>query len=181
MRTTSVAMMIGVLALTLGLAGAPVNALAAEEDTVRALSAWTGHGWFFPVGPEEALFMGVLRGTFFVENSRGALDAARIMCPLSMQMHRLTGAQAGEGRCVLTNRDQHQIFARLTCAGVYAVGCQGRFTLTGGTGPFQGITGEGDVSLRGVIQELAPQVSGEAVRETGAGIAVWPALRYKIP
>jgi hypothetical protein len=176
-------MKIGVVAVAvvLGLTGSPTDGLAAEEETVRAISAWTGQGWFFPVGPEEALFMGVLRGTFFVENSRGALDSARMVCPVTVQLHRVTGAQAGEGRCALTNRDQHQIFARWTCAGTFYVGCQGRFTLTGGTGPFQGITGEGEVSLRGVIQEPAIQPGLEGVRETGAGIAVWPALRYKIP
>ena len=181
MRTTSMAMKIGVVALALWLVSGPGEALAAEEATVRAVAAWTGHGWFFPVGPEEAQFMGLLRGIFFVDTSRGALDAARIVCPLSLQMHRVSGAQAGEGRCVLTNSDQHQVFARWTCSGTHGVGCQGRFTLIGGTGPFQGITGEGDVVIRGAIHELAVQSGQEGVRETGAGIAVWPAFRYRIP
>ena len=96
-------------------------------------------------------------------------------------MHRISGAQTGEGRCVLTNHDQHQIFARWTCAGVHSVGCQGRFTLTGGTGPFQGITGEGEFTIRGAVHELAVQPGQEGVREAGAGIGVWPALRYRIP
>jgi hypothetical protein len=98
-----------------------------------------------------------------------------------MVMNRITGAQAGDGRCVLTNRDQHQIFGRLTCAGTHGVGCQGRFTISGGTGPFQGITGEGDVVIRGALHELPVQSGQEGVREAGTGIAVWPALRYKIP
>ena len=181
MRTTSMAMKIGVVALALWLVGGPGEALAAEEATVPAVAAWSGQGWFFPVGPEEAHFMGLLRGTFFVENSRGALDAARIACPVSLRMHRVSGAQAGEGRCVLTNSDQHQIFAQWTCAGTHGVGCQGRFTLTGGTGPFQGITGEGNVVIRGAVHELAVESGQEGVREAGAGIAVWPALRYRIP
>jgi hypothetical protein len=181
MRVTSTAVKIGMVALALGLAGGPAVGLAAEEETVRAVAAWTGQGWFFPVGPEEALFMGVFRGMFFVENSKGALDSARIVCPVSLQMHRVSGAQAGEGRCVLTNRDQQQIFARWTCAGTHGVGCQGRFTITGGTGPFQGITGGGEIAFRGVLHEVAVQPGQEGVRETGAGIAVWPALRYRIP
>jgi hypothetical protein len=181
MRVTSTAVKIGVVAFALWLVGGPAAALAAEEETVRAVAAWTGQGWFFPVGAEEALFMGMLRGTFFVENSRGALDTARMTCPVTLQMHRVTGTQAGEGRCVLTNRDQHQVFARWTCAGTYSVGCQGRFTLTGGTGAFQGITGEGELVMRGVIHELTLQPGGDSARETGAGIAVLPALRYRIP
>jgi hypothetical protein len=96
-------------------------------------------------------------------------------------MHRVSGAQTGEGQCVLTNRDQHQVFARWTCTGTHGVGCHGRFMLTGGTGSYRGITGEGEIRIRGVIHELAVQSSIEAVRETGAGIAEWPALRYRIP
>jgi hypothetical protein len=176
-------MKIGVVAaaFVLGLTGSPTDGLAAEEATVRAIAAWSGQGWFFPAGAEEALFMGLFRGIFFVENNRGALDAARMVCPGTLQMHRVSGAQTGEGRCVLTNRDQHQIFARWTCAGTFGVGCQGRFTLIGGTGSFQGITGDGDFSMRSVVHELVGQPGADGVRETGTGIAVWPTLRYKIP
>jgi len=180
MRVTT-AVKIGVVALALGLVSGPVDGLAAEEDTVRAVAAWTGQGWFFPVGPEEALFMGLLRGIFFVENSKGALDAARLVCPVSLQMHRVSGAQTGEGRCVLTNRDQHQIFARWACTGTYGAGCGGRFTLTGGTGSFQGITGEGEFTVRSALHDLSVQAGHEGVRESGAGLLVWPALRYRIP
>src|SRR5262245_51297788 len=107
MRVPPVVVKIGVIvvAAVLGLASAPVDGLAAEEATVRAIAAWSGQGWFFPVGPEEALFSGVLRGLFFVEDIRGALDAAHMSCPISVRMHRITGAQTGEGQCVLTSRD----------------------------------------------------------------------------
>jgi hypothetical protein len=80
----------------------------------------------------------VLRGIVFVENSRGALDTARMVCPIKLERHRVRGSETGEGRCRLTSRDQHQVFAQFTCTGTYGVGCQGRFTLTGGTGSFKG-------------------------------------------
>jgi hypothetical protein len=183
MRVTSMVVKIGVVALAfaLGLAGGPVDGLAAEEATVRAVAAWSGQGWFFPVGPEEALFVGLLRGILFVEDSRGALNDARMVCPFKLEMHRVTGAQTGDGRCVLTNRDQHQVFAQFTCAGAYGVGCKGRFMLIGGTESFKGITGEGEVILRSALHEQSAQSSSEGVREAGTGIAVWQALRYRIP
>jgi hypothetical protein len=172
---------VAAVAFVLALAGTSADGLAAEEETVRAVAAWSGQGWFFPSGPEEALFAGVLRGILFVENSRGALDSARMVCPVKLEMHRVSGRQSGEGRCIFTSRDQHQVFAHFTCTGTYGAGCQGRFTLTGGTGAFQGITGEGDVTLRSALHEQAAQPGTDAVREAGTGIAVWHALRYKIP
>jgi hypothetical protein len=181
MRMSSKAMRIGVVALALALAGGAANALAAEEETVRAMAAWQGQGKFFPVGAEEALFVGEFGGIFFVEDRRGALDAARIVCPGTVNMNRISGAQSGEGRCVLTDRNNNQIFAKWACVGMFGTGCSGRFTLVGGTGRFQGIAGEGEISIRSAILEGANQASDGSVRETAAGIAVWPALRYRIP
>ena len=102
---------VAAVAFVLALAGTSADGLAAEEETVRAVAAWSGQGWFFPSGPEEALFAGVLRGILFVENSRGALDSARMVCPVKLEMHRVSGRQSGEGRCIFTSRDQHQVFA----------------------------------------------------------------------
>jgi hypothetical protein len=181
MSMASMRALIGVVALALGPAGGAVVALAAEEETVRALAAWQGQGKFFPVGLEEAMFVGEFGGIFFVEDRRGALDAARIVCPGTILMHRITGAATGEGRCVLTDRDNHRAFARWTCAGVFGIGCRGRFTLTEGTGRLRGITGEGELFIRSTIVDLANQASDDTVRETAAGIAVWPSLRYRIP
>jgi hypothetical protein len=50
-----------------------------------------------------------------------------------------------------------------------------------GTGRFAGITGQGDFRVRTAVAELAIGAPGEGVQETAAGLAEWPALKYRIP
>jgi len=53
--------------------------------------------------------------------------------------------------------------------------------LTGGTGRFQGITGESDFMVKSAMAELSLTASGNEIREEGAGLAIWPSLQYRIP
>ena len=157
------------------------SAAAAEEGTVNALASWQGQGRVFKTGDKQALFVGGFVGVFFVENDQGALHAARILCPGSLDIDLETGAQSGEGRCIITARGGDRVFARWTCSGAHFKGCGGRFTLTGGTGKFQGITGESLFVVKSALHELAPGSTSDEVREQAAGLAVWPELRYRIP
>jgi|SRR5262249_19017936 len=161
------------------LATAPT--LAAEEGTVNALATWQGQGRFFRTGEQQAFFGGVFTGVLFVENNQGALHAAHILCPGSLDIDLGTGKQAGQGRCVITARSGDRVFARWECTGVHLEGCSGRFTLTGGTGRFQGITGESDFMVKSAMAELSLTASGNEIREEGAGLAIWPSLQYRIP
>src|SRR5512143_112070 len=131
------------LALSIAAAGAS-SAGAAEEKTVQASSAWAGDGRVFQVEEDQALFLGAFEGTLFVETAEGALDAAALVCPGSMTIKLSDRTQSGEGRCILTGRDGDRVFAEWRCSGVYLQGCRGDFRLTGGTGKFAGIAGQGD-------------------------------------
>ena len=176
-RAWFVLMLIGAAVLLGGAGSAP----AAEEGTVNALATWQGQGRVFKTGEQQALFVGGFVGILFVENSQGALHAARILCPGSLDIDLGTGSQSGEGRCIITARGGDRVLARWTCAGSHLQGCAGKFTLTGGTGRFLGITGESDFMVKSAIHELTAGSSGDEVREAAAGLAVWPTLRYRIP
>lgn len=153
----------------------------AEEGTVSAVAAWRGQGSFYEVGETRALFLGAFSGTLFVESKQGDLDAARIVCPGAMEMSRQDASQVAEGQCAITTRSGDKVYARWTCKGTHLAGCAGRFSLTGGTGRFKGISGESDFLIRSALAELSTTGSAEVVQETAAGLAVWPALRYRIP
>lgn len=159
---------------------APRPAGAAEEATIKAFVAWQGAGQTLQTGIDEATFIGAISGTVYVETEKGPVDSGQIVCPAMLSIGLESGAQNGSGRCTVTARDGAQIFAAFACAGVHLIGCDGDFTLTGGTGRFQGITGGGRVVLRSGSRTLTA-VGGSGVAETGSGILFWPALNYKLP
>jgi hypothetical protein len=157
-----------------------VPGVGAEEGTVQALSSWQARTRVYVTGPQQAFMTGAFGGRFFVEKESGALDAARLWCPAVVEADYDKKTQHGAGRCVITARSGDRVFARWTCSGPPDTGCVGKFTLTGGTGKFQGVTGEGDFALRLVTSEIL-QMDRQEMEYDLSGLAVWPALRYRIP
>lgn len=155
------------------------DAYAAKETSVRATAVWQGEGTAVRVGDKEALMNGVLEGAMFIEDNKGDLNTAKMICPVSITLQP-DGAQTGQGGCLLIAQDGDQVFAKWTCKGEYLKGCAGQFTLNGGTGKFKGITGGGLFGLRGTMQETMPGGPG-VVTQTVIGLAVWPELKYKLP
>jgi hypothetical protein len=156
-------------------------AAAAEEGTVRATSAWVAEGRYFEVKEDQALFVGVFAGVMYVETKQNTLDAAKIVCPGMIEINLNNGTQSGEGRCIITTRDNARVYAIWRCAGEHTSGCMGTFTLAGGTGRFKGITGSSALEVRNQLAELAVTSGEDSVQGAAAGVAVWPALTYKIP
>jgi hypothetical protein len=179
MRSSEAIFVIGLAAVLL--AGPARIAVAAEEGAASALATWAGQGRLFQTGEKQALFVGAFQGVLFIENGQGILHAARILCPGSMDVDLGTGDQKGEGRCIVTGRSGDRLFARWTCAGPHLRGCNGKFTLTGGTGKFLGITGESEFVVKTVVQEISPGSGPVDIKEAMGGLAVWPELRYRIP
>jgi hypothetical protein len=70
-----------------------------------------------------------------------------------------TMTKAGKGHCIISNTEGERIFAEFSCTGDLE-GCQCPFTITGGTGKFTGITGEGAMISK--IQILAHGFAGQA-------------------
>ena len=169
---------LALLASTFAAFGSSV-AYAAKETTVRATAVWQGEGTAVRVGDKEALMNGVVEGVMFIEDNKGDLHMAKMICPVSMSMQP-DGAQTGQGGCMLISQDGDQVFSKWTCKGEYLKGCAGQFTLNGGTGKFKGITGGGAFGLRGTMQETMPGGPG-VVTQTVIGLAVWPELKYKLP
>jgi hypothetical protein len=163
------------------LAALTLPAWAAEEGMVRATSSWVAEGRYFEVKEEQALFVGAFAGVMYVETKTGAMDAAQILCPGMVEINLNDGKQSGEGRCIITTRPGDKVYATWRCAGEHGTGCTGTFTFTGGTGRFKGITGHSAFEVRSQLVALAAKPGEESVQGSAAGVAVWPALTYKIP
>jgi hypothetical protein len=167
---------LSVVAIAAG--GAPV--VPAEERTVQAVTPWEARARIFVTGPQQAFLVAVFAGRFAVENGPSPLDGAQLACPAAVEADYAAKAQRGEGRCVITTGSGDRLFARWICAGEPDKGCTGRFVLTGGTGAYQGVTGDGDFVLRLILSDLIHFERLEAEYDL-AGLAAWPGLRYRTP
>jgi hypothetical protein len=152
----------------------------AGEGTVKAVAAWKGRVFAFPVGPDQAYLVGVYSGTMYVEDGASELHAASVVCPATAEGDLKSMTKTGQGRCVLTDEEGDRIYARFNCKGDLE-GCRGPFTLHGGTGKFEGITGEGEMISRIQIRQFTSVVGFDAAEQFGEGVAIWPSLTYKIP
>lgn len=153
---------------------------AAEEGTLKAFTAWQGEGQTLQTGAKEATFIGTIAGTVYVETDKGPVDGGQLVCPAVLMVNLDDGTQSATGSCNIAARDGAHIFARLACTGVHLVGCDGDFTLTGGTDRFSGITGGGRFTVRSSLQELV-RLSGSTATLRLSGIMFWPELHYQVP
>ena len=152
----------------------------AEQATIRATSPWEGDGYVFPIGNDRVYMVAVFTGTIFVEDAKGALHTGSIVCPATVEGDLNTMTKKGKGHCIITNDDGDRVYAEYTCQGDME-GCRGPFTLTGGTGRFKGITGEGEMISRIQARDILIVEGFESAHQQGEGIAIWPKLTYSIP
>ncbi len=154
---------------------------AAEETTIEAFATWRGEGTLVPMGSNPAVLVATLEGDVYIQTDQGPLRAGTIICPATADVSLDDGAQTARGRCAWTANDGDQVFADWTCEGRHLIGCKGDFTLTGGTGRYEGVTGGGPMVLRSEIGTIAADASGQAIERSTTGILFWPALKYTIP
>jgi hypothetical protein len=152
----------------------------AEEATVEAFSVYRSEGELARTGPKSATFAGTATGLFFVQTTEGPGRPSQIVCPSSIEVDLETGAQTGKGKCTIENRDGESVFADWTCKGYHLVGCRGDFTLTGGTGRFQGVSGGGKMTVRSDLHEIS-LASANTISRTSQGVIWWEKLRVEMP
>jgi hypothetical protein len=170
---------LGAIAAAALLGAVPLRAFAGEEAAVSAFLAWQGHGEVVETAPGEATFIGSLTGTVYVNTDEGPVEAGQMLCPAVIRIER-DGKQTGSGNCTMTAEDGARLYSALTCSGVHFVGCSGNMTLSGGSGRFDGASGEGAFTLRSNLHTIEPTSEGSAI-ETAHGIMFWPELHYRLP
>ncbi len=157
-----------------------IPADAAEEDTVQAIIPWEAHGRVFRVDADELMYLGALRGIFYVESSEGDINEALVLCPLTQTIDIETGASEATAHCEITASGTDIVYAELTCSG-QGDDCIGRFKVTSGEGRFAGISGEGSLRVRSPIDVLVADMSSGTELGISAGLAIIRDLTYRIP
>jgi len=152
----------------------------AEPATIKAMAPWEGEGFAFPIGDNRVYMVAVFNGIMFVEDGQGALHAGSLVCPATVEADLKTLTKTGKGHCIISNTEGERVYAEFSCAGDLE-GCQGPFTITGGTGKFAGITGEGEMISKMQARQILVVEGFESARQHGEGVAVWPRITYTIP
>lgn len=162
--------------LVLGL----VIPVQAEEQTLNMMAPWDGKGRVFKVGPDKLKFLGAYEGILYIQDAKGALDAAVFNCPAVQEIDLKTGKVNVQGNFIITGKNGDQVFAEYHGEGIVGT-TQGKFTITGGTGEFEGIKGSGDMVARTVLGAMAVSLESGAAISAAKGLAVWPELKVTIP
>jgi hypothetical protein len=165
----------------LGLVLACIGAAAgADSGTAKALITWDGKGHVYPIGTETMLFLGAFEGIIYVEAAGHAIDEGFVRCPATMRIDLANKVHSGSGHCMIAIDRGDTVFAEWSCEGKPG-GCEGRFTLTEGTGRFAGITGSSPMRVRSPINALAADMSSGSIVRAASGIAILSDLRYNNP
>ena len=176
MSIKGISVMTTVLVALLGCA----TNLSAEPKSLEAMIPWEGEGRVFRIGPDTMLFLGAFEGIMYVETSEGAMHEGFVMCPVMQKLNLQNQSATAQGHCMITASGGDTVYAELTCAG--AIGqCRGTFTLTGGTGRFEGITGSSELVVRSPLQALVADMSDGRVMRVASGLAQLTDLNYEIP
>ena len=144
------------------------------------MAPWEGQGRVFQIGPEKLKFLGAFEGIMYIQDAKGALDAAVFICPAVQEIDVKTEKTTINGNCLITTENDDLVFAELSLVGVIGAS-EGKFTITGGTGSLKGITGSGAMHARTALGATAVDLESGAVLEAAAGMALWPELKVNRP
>ena len=157
-----------------------VARVSATSTSVKAVISWAGQGQVFHIATGTRLFLGSFEGVIYVETAEGDMHEGFVRCPVSQQINTETMATAGSGYCMIIVEGGETIFAQWSCAGKVG-GCQGEFTITGGTGRFEHITGASPLVIRSPLRVLISDMSSGSTLQVDHGIAMLTDLTYQIP
>lgn len=169
------------VALAVSLLGLSLSSVAWGASD-RAINAWIAKGTLYPLNETHMLFQGEQKGTLFIrhEEKKSVLfHAGRVRCPLSVDIDLKKDTGAAQGMCSITDQNGDKAFAKWSCSGAQG-NCHGKFTFTGGTGQFQGITGESDLKIR--VDLFDPQVGPglDPVEQHASGYMLIPEFNYTL-
>lgn len=156
------------------------TANAKIDQTIRAFSVWHTDSQPAPGAAGTHVFDGTINGPFYVDTEKGPVNSGAITCKAKLTIKDADKTQQGEADCTITGKDGATVRGRITCHGVFQVGCSGKIALTDGTGRFGGIQGSGAAVIRSDFADL--QSAGNAdPASLRSGLMYFPALHYQLP
>lgn len=154
-----------------------ISVAAAAEDsvTVDAFAVLEARGAVIASSATALTFAGEMHGPYFVDTGHGPVPSGRIVCVGTIESDSMDGRQTGAARCRIEAGDGAAAWGGFTCSGFRFVGCAGDFTLEGGEGRLEGVSGGGPIVVRRYETTLTAAGDG-ALFEEALGIASWKGL-----
>lgn len=171
---------IGLFLMAVGMVLATFSAAFAAEGKVSISAPWVAEGKIYHVAPKNIKFLGEFSGTMYVDHGEGYMNTATFTCPATEKIDKESLKFSVEGDCFITAYNGDLIFASMSCEGENGV-CKGIFELTGGTGEFKGIKGQGEMTTRTVFESMITDLGQGTVINSAAGLVNWPEISYTIP
>ena len=152
----------------------PLGAARAQDEpqVFNAFAVAVANGTILKAGARELMVIGTLKGPMFIETDEGPVDAGSVVCGASVKVEQAGGRHSGSGVCTFQAQDGATAWGDWECAGYELIGCRGKLTLTGGSGRFEGVTGEGAMVWRPSAHELKKQLDGTTLQNT-TGLLIW--------
>jgi hypothetical protein len=153
---------------------------AAEATNARVEAPWKSQGMMMMTSMKTAKFMGSFEGILHVKNEgHEAINKLPMMCPSVQHIDLEKKTMTVEGDCLIGAKGE-VIFASFECSGPLN-GCKGKFSLKGGTGKFEGISGGSSLEAEAVAQGVLEDKSGLFAMKEAVGVLIMPDMTYKIP
>jgi hypothetical protein len=158
----------------------PAAPAMAQDDvqTFNAFAVVLANGTIVRAGEQRLVVAGTLAGPLFIETDEGPQQAGRVGCAVSSKIDQTSRTTSASGACTFTANDGATAWGEWDCAGYELVGCRGTFKLTGGTGRFEGASGESTLLWRPTAHEFKKQLDG-MVLDNATGIVQWRDFKLK--
>ncbi|HVJ44003.1 MAG TPA: hypothetical protein VM639_21045 [Dongiaceae bacterium] len=153
---------------------------AKVDQTIRAFSVWHADSQLAAGEAGTHGFTGTVSGPFYVDTEKGPVNSGAISCKAKLMIKDADKTQQGEADCIITVKDGATVQGKISCHGVFQVGCSGKIELIDGTGRLRGIEGGGSVVIRSDFADLQSQgIANPASLQSG--LMYFPAMRYQLP
>ncbi len=154
------------------IAAAAAPSVAPDEPQVfNAFAPVEADGTIVRAAEKQFVVVATMAGRFYVETGEGPIESGVVSCAASARLDQATAKTNGQGACTVTAHDGATAWGDWQCEGYQLVGCRGAFKLAGGTGRFEGATGESTLVWRPSAHAFSGR-SGMTL-DKAAGLLLW--------
>jgi|TARA_B110000438_G_C15761704_1_gene627605 hypothetical protein len=139
-------------------------------DKAVGYFGWHAYGKYIQMGEKMGFWRGEFSGSFDSDDGEGGLfHKASMRCPGSNTMNFETGTTSAQGVCLIKDMDGDEAYVTWVVKGKLGQANPGSFTYSGGTGKYEGMSGDGGTIIGHIVTNWT---DGDA-----SGYALWNRMK----